>query len=60
MGNDYYYCIECNYCFLNEHCEIKGHHYLIQYNWNNVLTPVIEFIKEHGLYEEFLKICEVS
>ena len=55
MGITYYYCIECESCYLDEYCNFDIHHYICTYKSENPTLPFIEFLKEHNLLKEFLK-----
>ena len=54
MGITYYYCMECECCYLNEYCPYRNHHYIYAYKCDNPTLQFIDFLKSKNLFEEFL------
>ena len=58
MGITYLYCIECETCYVDCHCENEGHHMIYSYKSENPTIAFINFIKERDLLNDFLKYIE--
>ena len=58
MGISYYYCIECEKCYMDCNCDFEGHHMIYAYKCDNPTIPFIKFLKLNNLLNDFLKYIE--